>query len=48
MPQQQQQQQPPVAPQNWAYGGYTQDFFPSVPQQEPVKEPVKEEALIEF
>ncbi|KAG5664713.1 hypothetical protein KAF25_008447 [Fusarium avenaceum] len=44
----QQQQQPPVAPQNWAYGGYTQDSFPSVPQQEPVKEPIKEEALIEF
>ncbi|PCD33158.1 hypothetical protein AU210_009393 [Fusarium oxysporum f. sp. radicis-cucumerinum] len=41
-------QQPPVAPQNWAYGGYTQDSFPSVPQQEPVKQPVKEEALIEF
>ncbi|KAF4452223.1 hypothetical protein F53441_4883 [Fusarium austroafricanum] len=48
----QQHQQPPVAPQNWAYGGYMQDSFPSVPQQEPVKQPVKqpvkEEALIEF
>ncbi|KAF4973470.1 hypothetical protein FSARC_238 [Fusarium sarcochroum] len=44
----QQHQQPPAAPQNWAYGGYTQDSFPSVPQQEPAKQPVKEEALIEF
>ncbi|EKJ73352.1 hypothetical protein FPSE_06424 [Fusarium pseudograminearum CS3096] len=44
----QQHQQPPAAPQNWAYGGYTQDSFPSVPQQEPAKQPAKEEALIEF
>ncbi|KAM0356128.1 hypothetical protein ACHAPU_000523 [Fusarium lateritium] len=44
----QQHQQPPVASQSWAYGGYTQDSFPSVPQQEPAKQPVKEEALIEF
>ncbi|KAI1069598.1 hypothetical protein LB507_008331 [Fusarium sp. FIESC RH6] len=44
----QKHQQPPAAPQNWAYGGYTQDSFPSVPQQEPAKQPVKEEALIEF
>ncbi|PTD04984.1 Vacuolar protein sorting-associated protein 27 [Fusarium culmorum] len=44
----QQHQQPSAAPQNWAYGGYTQDSFPSVPQQEPAKQPAKEEALIEF
>ncbi|KAK5994976.1 Vacuolar protein sorting-associated protein 27 [Cladobotryum mycophilum] len=46
--QQQQQQAPPAAPPSWAYQGYTQDSFPSVPQTEPVKQPVKEEALIEF
>ncbi|KAF4979990.1 hypothetical protein FZEAL_3917 [Fusarium zealandicum] len=44
----QQHQQPPAAPQNWAYGGYAQDSFPSVPQHEPATQPVKEEALIEF
>lgn len=44
----QQQHQPPAAPQGWAYGGYGQESLPSVPQNEPVKQPVKEEALIEF
>ncbi|KAH7271565.1 Vacuolar protein-sorting-associated protein 27 [Fusarium solani] len=52
-PQQQQpqqpQQQPPAAQQNWAYGGYSQESFPSVPQHDPVpQQPVKEEALIEL
>lgn len=46
---QQPQQQPPAAQQNWAYGGYNQDSFPSVPQHDPVpQQPVKEEALIEL
>lgn len=40
-------QQPPAG-QNWQYGGYNQDSFPSVPQAEPVKKPVQEEALIEL
>jgi hepatocyte growth factor-regulated tyrosine kinase substrate len=52
-PQQQQQQppqpqQPAVAPQNWAYTGYTQNSFPSVPQNEPARSSAPEEALIEF
>ncbi|KAK3181725.1 Vacuolar protein-sorting-associated protein 27 [Lecanicillium sp. MT-2017a] len=46
--QQQQQQAPPQAPQNWAYTGYNQASFPSVPQHEPMKQPVQEEALIEL
>ena len=51
---QQQQQhvshQPPAAPQGWAYAGYGQDAFPSVPQDEPVKKAAAaaEEALIEL
>ncbi|PHH65991.1 hypothetical protein CDD81_939 [Ophiocordyceps australis] len=32
----------------WAYMGYNQDAFPSVPEDEPVKKPVAEEALIEL
>jgi hepatocyte growth factor-regulated tyrosine kinase substrate len=44
----QQQTAPPVAPQNWAYTGYQQTQFPSVPQHEPIKQPVQEEALIEL
>lgn len=45
---QQAPQQPPAAPQSWAYTGYTQDSFPSVPQNDPIKKPVAEEALIEL
>lgn len=41
-------QPPPAAPQHWAYTGYGQESFPSVPQHEPLKKPVQEEALIEF
>ncbi|KND88187.1 Vacuolar protein sorting-associated protein 27, partial [Tolypocladium ophioglossoides CBS 100239] len=41
-------QQPPAAPQPWAYTGFTQDSFPSVPQDDPVKKSVAEEALIEL
>ncbi|KAF7559827.1 hypothetical protein G7046_g4339 [Stylonectria norvegica] len=47
-PPQQPQQQPQAPQQNWAYGGYTQDAFPSVPQHEPLKQPAQEEALIEL
>ncbi|CAM1501800.1 Fc.00g037840.m01.CDS01 [Cosmosporella sp. VM-42] len=45
-----QQQAPQAQPQSWAptYGAYTQNSFPSVPQHEPVRQPVQEEALIEF
>ncbi|PHH82924.1 hypothetical protein CDD82_4247 [Ophiocordyceps australis] len=32
----------------WAYMGYSQDAFPSVPEDEPVKKAVAEEALIEL
>lgn len=45
---QQAPQQAPAAAQSWAYAGYPQDSFPSVPQHEPVKQPIQEEALIEF
>ncbi|KAK2589532.1 Vacuolar protein-sorting-associated protein 27 [Conoideocrella luteorostrata] len=45
---QQAPQPPPAAPQTWAYTGYTQDTFPSVPQHDPIKKPAQEEALIEF
>ncbi|PNY28676.1 Vacuolar protein sorting-associated protein 27 [Tolypocladium capitatum] len=45
---QQAPQQAPAAPQSWAYTGYTQDSFPSVPQNDPMKKPVAEEALIEL
>ncbi|XP_044716258.1 VHS domain-containing protein [Hirsutella rhossiliensis] len=41
-------QQPPTAPQTWAYAGYTQDSFPSVPQDDPINQPAAEEALIEL
>ncbi|KJZ71150.1 Vacuolar protein sorting-associated protein 27 [Hirsutella minnesotensis 3608] len=41
-------QQPARAPQNWAYSGYTQDSFPSVPQNDPISKPAAEEALIEL
>lgn len=41
-------QQPPVAPQTWAYTSYTQDSFPSVPQNDPIQTPAAEEALIEL
>lgn len=40
-------QQPPAG-QNWQYGAYNQDSFPSVPQAEPAKKPIQEEALIEL
>ncbi|ODA82365.1 hypothetical protein RJ55_00872 [Drechmeria coniospora] len=46
-PQQGLQQSSP-APQSWAYPGYTQESFPSAPQNEPKKKPVVEEALIEL
>ncbi|TWU73103.1 Vacuolar protein-sorting-associated protein 27 [Metarhizium rileyi] len=45
---QQNTQHPAAAPQSWAYTGYTQPTFPSVPQHEPMKSPVQEEALIEL
>lgn len=40
---QQAQQQPA-----WAHAAYGQDAFPSVPQSDPVRQPVVEEALIEL
>ncbi|RDA88036.1 hypothetical protein CP532_5322 [Ophiocordyceps camponoti-leonardi (nom. inval.)] len=45
-PQQQQQQQ--AAPQTWAYPSHSQDSFPTVPQNEPIRAPATEEALIEL
>ncbi|KHO01814.1 Vacuolar protein sorting-associated protein 27 [Metarhizium album ARSEF 1941] len=47
-PPEQMAQQPPAPPQSWVYAGYTQSIFPSVPQHEPTKKPVQEEALIEL
>lgn len=46
----QHQQQPPAAAQQpWAYNNaYQQPQFPSVPQNEPIRKPVQEEALIEL
>ncbi|KAG5980977.1 Vacuolar protein-sorting-associated protein 27 [Claviceps digitariae] len=45
----QQISQPTAAtPQSWAYTGYTHESFPSVPQHEPIKNHVQEEALIEL
>lgn len=40
--------QPSAAPQTWAYAGYSQDSFPSVPQNDPIRQPATEEALIEL
>ncbi|KAG6009858.1 Vacuolar protein-sorting-associated protein 27 [Claviceps maximensis] len=40
--------QPATDPQSWVYTGYTQESFPSVPQHEPIKTHVQEEALIEL
>lgn len=45
----QQALQQPAAPlPAWAYASYTQNSFPSVPQDEPMKKPAAEEALIEL
>ncbi|PFH59781.1 hypothetical protein XA68_11889 [Ophiocordyceps unilateralis] len=44
-PQQQQQHAPP---QSWAYPSHVQDSFPTVPQNDPIRAPAAEEALIEL
>ncbi|RDA93863.1 hypothetical protein CP533_4483 [Ophiocordyceps camponoti-saundersi (nom. inval.)] len=43
-----QQSQQHAAPQTWSYPSHSQDSFPTVPQNDPIRAPAPEEALIEL